>query len=121
MTNSQWLRKRLEEKLYGKCGDKTESLDSLRQTEWSLLFETLMRNRLLMGRFRYGKMGDPQKGDYDCISSAITRLRLYQQTGNLEHLPDVANLCLVEFVHSKHPKKHFAAHDDGIHCERNDR
>lgn len=114
-----YLRKRL---LSGfddsPVGGKAETIDVLRQSEWSAEFEQLMRNRLLMGRFRYGRMDDPAKGDYDCIKSALSRLRKYQETGNLEHLVDVANLCLVEFVHGRHPNKHFEAADDGEHVEK---
>lgn len=110
-----YLRSRVHSRVIGPTGDKAEPLDSLRQTEWSGVFETLMRNRLLMGRYRYGLMAD--KPDYKNIESALQRLRLYQKTGNLEHLVDVANLCLVEFVHSKHPKKHFDSQDDGLHAE----
>lgn len=71
-----------------------------------------------MGRFRYGRMDDSAKGDYDCVKSAIRRLKLYRLTGNIEHLVDVANLCLVEFVHGRHPNKHFEAVDDGEHVEK---
>lgn len=99
-------------------GDKAESLEELQRTEWSPLFESLMKNRLLVGRFRYGRMDDDTKGDYDHIGSIKKRLRLYEQTGNKEHLVDIANLCLVEFVHCKHPKAHFSATDDIIHCEK---
>lgn len=116
MTNTEFLRQRLYQRIAA-VGHATETLESLRQTEWSSLFETLMRNRLLVGRFRYGLMGDPAKANYDHVKSMKERLRLYEKTGNLEHLVDVANLCLVEFVHSKHPRKHFAAADDAIHCE----
>jgi len=118
LTNTEYLRKRITEHINnGSVGDKAESLDSLRQSEWCPEFEQLMRNRLLVGRFRYGRMDDPNKGDYDHICSMIQRLRLYQKTGNLEHLVDVANLALVEFRHSKHPNRHFSAEDDVIHCE----
>lgn len=114
MTNNEWLRKRIMDRLDTPVGDKTESLSCLRDSE----FEMLMRNRLLVGRFRYGKMNDLEKGQYDCVDSMLKRLRLYEDTGNLEHLVDVANLALVEYVHSRHPKKHFSSSDDGIHCER---
>ena len=118
LTNTDWLRARIESKLsLSPVGDKMESLESLRQTEWSEEFECLMRNRLLMGRFRYGKMGGPAKGKFDHVASMIQRLRLYQKTGNLEHLVDVANIALVKFVAPNHPHAHFDATDDIIHCE----
>lgn len=99
-------------------GDKTESLEELRRTEWSSIFESLMKNRLLVGRFRYGRMDDESKGDYDHIGSIRKRLDLYVKSGNKEHLVDIANLCLVEFVHCKHPDAHFDAQDDSEHCKR---
>jgi hypothetical protein len=111
------LRKRLEENL-SSLGQAKEPLWKLRLTEWSAEFEQLMRNRLLMGRFRYGAMGDPAKGGYDCISSAIKRLEEYKRTGNLELLVDSANLCLVEFVHTRHPEAHWESTDDGEHVEK---
>jgi hypothetical protein len=111
------LRKRLEENL-SSTHHATEPLDQLKQTEWSPEFERLMRNRLLMGRFRYGAMNNPAKGDYNCMASAVRRITNYIKTGNLENLIDVANLMLVEFVRPKHPDAHFAATDDGEHVEK---
>ena len=114
MTNTEWLRERLLRGVNTTAvGDKTESLAELRKTEWCEEFEMLMRNRLLVGRFRYGKMADPEKGNFEIPENIILRVRAYQRTGNLEHLVDVANLALVEFRHSKHPKKHFSSADDG--------
>lgn len=110
------LRRRLEENLSSTHHAK-EPLYQLKQSEWSSEFEQLMRARLLMGRFRYGAMNNPAKGSYDCIASAQRRLAAYLETGNLEHLVDVANLMLVEFVHPSHPNAHFAAADDGPHVE----
>jgi hypothetical protein len=92
------------------------SLAELRRTEWSPRFETLMRNRLLMGSFRYGRMSDPAKaGKFDNVKDAIRRLQEYQRTGNDEMLVDVANLCLIEFQAGVHPRKNFSATDDGQH------
>lgn len=99
-------------------GDKRECLASLRLSEWSSEFERLMRNRLLMGRFRYGRMDRSDQRNYDRIGSAMKRLRLYQASGNLEYLVDVANLCLMEFEHGSHPDKHFHAADDGEHVQQ---
>jgi hypothetical protein len=119
MTNFEWMRQRiLHRVIHGAVGDKTEGAEDLRATEWSPEFERLMRNRLLMGRFRYGRLDRTTDTGYDRAGSAIKRLRHYQSTGNMEHLVDAANLCLVEFKHSTHPDKHFDAVDDGEHTER---
>ena len=93
------------------------SLSELRKSEWSPKFETLMRNRLIMGAIRYGLLHDKEKKRYDRIQSIQKRLDLYKVDGNLEHLVDSANLCLMEFEEGNHPKKHFKAIDDGHHTK----
>lgn len=86
--------------------------EDLRKSEWSEEFETLMRNRLVMGAFRYGKIGDKNKPVYDRIESIERRARKYRETGNKEFLVDIANLCLLEFVEGE---GHFESIDDGEH------
>lgn len=93
------------------------SLDELRKSEWSPEFEQLMRNRLIIGAFRYGRFGTPRP-QYDRMASITKRAGLYATDGNLEHLVDIANLALVEFVEGRHPLRHFAAQDDVIHADR---
>jgi hypothetical protein len=116
MTNTEYMRARLTAGIHdAHPGKKRESLESLRSSEWSPEFERLMRNRLLVGRFRYASMADPNRPQYNRMESASKRLREYQDIGNLELLVDVANLCLLEFVHGDHPSKHFNAKDDGEH------
>lgn len=86
--------------------------------QWSDEFEQLMRNRLMMGCLRYGGLkgtGDTVKKAYDRVASMIVRLKRYEDTGNLEDLVDVANLCLVEFVEGNHPHSHFQARDENNH------
>lgn len=118
MRITDWLRARLLGHVIDTpVGNIQESLDELRKTEWSDEFEQLMRNRLLVGCFRYGRMSDPNKGKYDHVESIRERLKLYEQSGNLEHLVDVANFSLVEFVHPRHPNAHFEATDDVIHAQ----
>lgn len=91
------------------------TLADLERSEWSPEFEILMRNRLIMGALRYGKLGVKPKQKYDRVNSIAIRLRKYQETGNLELLVDIANLCLCEFVEGTHPLRHWHAVDDGQH------
>lgn len=93
------------------------SLAELRKSEWLPEFEQLMRNRLVMGAIRYGLMART-RGGYDNIESIRRRLVLYEQTGNLEHLVDCANLLMLEFKFSTHPQKHFKALDESIGAKR---
>lgn len=97
--------------------DEHATLDELKRTEWSVPFELMMRNRMIVGSLRYGRLGKPDKPAYDRVGEAIRRLRLYEQTGNDELLVDAANICMVEFLEGKHPKKHFVSVDDGQHAE----
>lgn len=87
----------------------------LRYSERSILFDEYSRNRKEFGAYRYGVMGVVGKLQYDRITDMIYRLRLYREDGNDEHLVDVRNLAELEFVEGTHPKKHFAAEDDGYH------
>lgn len=89
--------------------------NKLTLSEWSNKFETLMRNRLIMGAYRYGVLNNMNKPTYNRVESMINRLRKYEQTGNTEFLVDVANLCMLEFEEGVHPNKHFSSIDDGEH------
>ena len=95
-------------------------LDELRKLNWSCEFEELMRARLVMGAFRYGLFRDQQADGirHDSIGSMLRHIEEYQSTGCQEHLIDVANLCLVEFVMRAHPCAHWRSIDDGDHHAR---
>lgn len=96
--------------------DPRFSYKNLVQSEWSPNFEQLMRNRLIMGALRYGLLNDTaNKPSYDRMASIKKRADKYAETGNLEFLVDMANLCLLEFEEGQHPNKHFHAVDDGEH------
>lgn len=101
-----------------KCGVAEESphidLDELRRTEWSFRFEELMRNRLVFGALRYGRLHASCKPPYDRVKASIQRLIHYDKTGNLEMLVDVANLCLLEFEEGRHPTRHFEEAGDNF-------
>ena len=92
--------------------NKKINLKELKDSEWCPEFETLMRNRLLIGSMRYGLIGSPGKPKYDRPNCMINRLNLYKETGNLEHLVDIANLALLEYVEGDHPDKHWNVVDD---------
>lgn len=107
MTNTEHMR----ERLLAQAGiwpiAPRLTLDDLEASEWSPRFEQLMRNRLVMGALRYGKIRASGKPPYDRIAGATKRLRQYQSTGNLECLVDIANMMLWEFEEGHHPKRHW--------------
>jgi len=91
-------------------------LEQLRESEWSPRFEQLMRNRLIMGFFRYGPFDKQNRTTEQVLSNIEKRIKEYRKTGNDELLVDVANLAMKEFVVGKHPNKHFKSEDDGEHA-----
>jgi len=97
--------------------DPRFQLDQLAKTEWSPGFEELMRNRLVLGAFRYGLLDDPTKPQWDRMTRIKQEVERYMEGGNLECLVDIANMALLEFVEGKHPKRHFKASDGGLHCQ----
>lgn len=62
-------------------------------------FVQLMKNRLVMGAFRYGLLVSKHKQNYDYFAYLKYKLKLYRETGNLEMLVDVGNMALLEYLH----------------------
>ena len=95
-----------------------ESYECLKASQWSTAFEAHMRNRLIMGGLRYGHIGK-KRGKLDRAGSIIRRAKAYQLTGNQEHLVDIANEALLEFIEPMgHDNPHFSPSDDGeVHTE----
>lgn len=87
--------------------------DTLRRTERSPEFERLCANRKVLGAFRYGLLGAPDKPTYDRVACMLRRLEAYRADGNAEHLVDVANLAELEFVEGDH--RGVLAQDDSHH------
>ena len=96
------------------------TLADLRKSEWSLEFETLMRNRLIMGYYRYGSFATQNRTTKEMLDSIIYRAEQYMKTGNDELLVDIANLSMKEFAVGEHPNKHFESEDDGSHVGEED-
>jgi hypothetical protein len=95
------------------------TIDTLEKEQWSDTFERLMRNRFMMGYFRYGSLKEQIVGGnskkYHHLDSAKRRIALYEKTGNDELLVDVANMMMAEFLLGRHPDKHLSSVDDGEH------
>jgi hypothetical protein len=95
--------------------DQREDLAKLRHSEMNNEFVTLLRNRMVMGRFRYGHLAGEGKADWDRLSRIEKEVIAYRVDGNDERLIDIANMCQLEFTEGKHPNKHFASSDDAAH------
>lgn len=59
-------------------------------------FIQLMKNRLVMGAFRYGTFAT--RPNYDNLGYLKHKVRLYRNTGNLEFMVDVANMALLAYT-----------------------
>lgn len=98
-----------------------EPINSLDKSEWSDEFERLMRNRFIMGRFRYGEMRQAKHSLFrNHEDDLIRRAEEYKRTGNLELLVDLAAIAMVEFVRPSHPGPSWVAVDDGEHVNTNE-
>ncbi len=116
MTVSEHLRQHLLTSLGLVPRVSLPPLEVLQETEWCPEFEMHMRNRLVMGAFRYGRFDNDDKWRFSLIGGLQEKLMAYQQTGNTEYLVDLANYALLEFVRPAHPKAHWHGDDDHDHC-----
>jgi len=76
----------------------------------------VLEDRLIMGAFRYGRIGEPGKKQWDRIGSVLERLSAYEGKHNQEHLFDAINLLVLELLEPPEGA-FFEAADDGIHTE----
>lgn len=86
--------------------------DEILATEFSPRFVELMQNRMIMSYYKYGLLTDAYPEKVNAISSLTERLHKYAETGNTEWLVDVANFCMIEFMHPRHTNAHFEGTDD---------
>ena len=92
--------------------EKAHDLDEILKSEYSLEFDRLRKNRMVVSYFKYGVL----KENYgqklvNAVKNIEKRLELYRETGNTEHLVDVANFAMIEFMFPEHEKAHFKATD----------
>jgi len=120
----KWIHDTLRERLHHYAGifppvpqiTRAELEKEINETTWDERFLDLMRNRLYMGRLRYGSKRATTVR-YNYTKSVADKIAKYEATGNCEFLVDIANYCMLEFRHGQHPNRHFAATDDDHHCE----
>ncbi len=89
-------------------GDVSEKI---LKRDFSEDFVRKMRNRMLVSHYKYGWVKDTYPELADAVASLEQRLALYKKTGNTEHLIDVANFAMIEFMFPRHPNAHFEAGD----------
>ena len=85
--------------------------EQILKQDFSEDFIQKMRNRILVSHYKYGWMKDSYPELADAVACLKQRLELYKKTGNKEHLIDVANFAMIEYMYPRHPNAHFEATD----------
>jgi len=85
--------------------------------EWQEVL-MLMKNRMSFGGYRYGPTKKQARRAFDNIADIHRRLDLFTETGNMEHLVDSANICIIACLKKDHPNFHFESIDDGDHAKK---
>jgi hypothetical protein len=68
---------------------------------WSFEFITYMKNRLIMGSFRYGLMEEQDYNRFDLKKQILSKVQKFHATQNLECLVDAANNCMLEYIRTE--------------------
>ena len=74
------------------------------------MFAQSCLNRLFVGELRYGPAVRRQNYHNRLAKEALA----YATTGNAEHLLNIANYCVLEWIAPGHPKHHFDPTVDSV-------
>lgn len=83
--------------------------EAILKTEYNEEFDELRKNRMIMSFYKYGPLRENYENKLvdSPITNLLKRLELYNKTGNKEHLCDVANFAMIEFMYPYHKNAHF--------------
>ena len=68
---------------------------------------------MLINGTKYGPVHHAYPARVDAIASLKVRLELYEESGNVEYLEDIANFAMIEWMHPRHPEAHYKHEADG--------
>jgi len=96
-----------------------ELLVQYKAGQWIDIFELMRRNRMEMGFHRYGplELQGLINRAYDNVGSISDRCAAYKDDANLEHMIDIANLAMIEFVQGLARGQRVVATDDALHAK----
>lgn len=80
-------------------------------SEFSPTFLRGMLSRMGVSFYKYGKIKDGFPSKIHAVDSLEQRLEMYKEDGNTDHLMDVANFAMIEFMHPSHPDAHYIPQD----------
>lgn len=81
------------------------------ESEYSRTFLEGMKSRMAVSFHKYGPLSGAFPHKVSAIRSLKRRLALFEETGNTDHLIDVANFAMIEFMYPEHGHAHFRATD----------
>lgn len=74
------------------------SAEQILKQDFSEDFIQKMKNRIIVSHYKYGWMKDTYPELVDAVACLEQRLALFKETGNTEHLVDVANFAKTKFT-----------------------
>jgi hypothetical protein len=103
-----------------RCGMPHYTMEEMAAIQWGDDWQEildLMKNRMIMGGYRYGPHRNQRPGQFDNVADAKRRLGLHDDDGNMEHLLDAANITILACLKKAHKDFHFTPIDDGVHAK----
>lgn len=70
-----------------------------------------MLDRMAVSHHKYGPLTTKFPHKTTGVANAKRALDAYLEDGNLEHMMDAANYCMIEFMHPSHVDAHFRSTD----------
>lgn len=80
--------------------------------QFSQEFVDGMRDRVIMGFYRYGPAKNQFPAKVNALQTMELRLRKYKETKNTEYLMDAANFLMFEFMYPSLEGAHFTPTDN---------
>lgn len=112
------LRRRVYENaglLYEYNGLQGVTMQQIRDSFAAPDFHKSADDKFIIGAFRYGLITEQITNGkhYDHMGSILRRIEYYLETGDMDVLPDIANLAKAEWIVPHHPRAHLGSVDHG--------
>lgn len=85
--------------------------DEVLRTEYSEDFDTKRKRAMVMSFYKYGVASKNYPDGVDAIASLRKQLEAYDADGNMDHLVDVANYAMLEYMFPRHKDAHYSPTD----------
>lgn len=94
-----------------------KSIEEILKTEYSNEFDELRKKMMVLGFYKYGSVKENiDNKAYDMLESLKIRLTEFEWTRNVEFLADVANFCMIMFMHPEKFGAYYKPTDSDKSC-----